>query len=94
MNKLFGILLGLCLISMLICIGVVIKTNITNNPCVIEIPKVVVDAKIGNANGMFTSGPETYYIDYQGKRKLTKNSCQKRVRVTKDEYERLMYDTK
>ena len=62
------------------------------NPCIMDNPPVVVSGEIRPPwSGIFASTPQTYYLWYAGKWKLTEGCCKTRRCVTEKEYERRIY---
>jgi hypothetical protein len=79
--------------AIMICVAVYIDaTTPDKNPCVMDHPRVPTSGYIQPAySGVFTTTPQTHYLWYKGKWKLTGEACEKRRCVTENEYERQMY---
>jgi hypothetical protein len=83
-------------IAILISIGAVVTGYIDftppENPCIMNSPLDVVSGEIRPPwSGLFNSTPQTYYLWYRGKWKLTEGACKTRRCVTEKEYERRIY---
>ena len=85
-----------------ICCAILITTIIgwfvvdewrkSTNPCVLEYPLEVTSGIVSQSpGGLFGTGVAIYDVYYKGKRKSTGDVCEKSVRLTEREYERLMY---
>ncbi len=62
------------------------------NYCVMNSPLDVVSGEIRPPwSGVFNTTPQTYYLWYRGKWKLTEGACKTRRCVTEREYERQIY---
>jgi hypothetical protein len=62
------------------------------NPCIMNSPLDVVSGEIRPPwSGVFNTTPQTYYLWYRGKWKLTEGACRTRRCVTEKEYERRIY---
>lgn len=94
MNRILIAIMALCIISLSgLCIHRGLKYfNITNNPCILENPRQVIDGRILPSRGLFSQGPHMYSLSCKGKRKLTGDVCRRSISVTEKEYERHMYE--
>jgi len=62
------------------------------NPCIMNSPLDVVSGEIRPPwSGVFNTTPQTYYLWYRGKWKLTEGACKTRRCVTEREYEKRIY---
>ena len=59
-------------------------------PCIINVPHEMTRSSIESVNKMFPREP-AYHIWYVGTREGTNEVCEKKVRVTLNEYERQVY---
>ena len=62
------------------------------NSCIMNSPLDVVSGEIRPPwSGIFNTTPQTYYLWYRGKWKLTEGACKTRRCVTEREYEKRIY---
>ncbi len=82
----------LALVVTFFCLGYKHVTRQETNYCIIDNPTVVVFGEIYPArSGVFTTTPQTHYLWYKGKWKLTEGACKTRRCVTEREYEKRIY---